>query len=59
MSKKKVKMGRPPVDPVKKRGVVTTFKLTHDERKELEADAKKHGMNISEYIVYCWQKAKA
>lgn len=51
-------MGRPPVDPTKKRGVVTTFKLTRDERRELEADAAKQGMNISEYILNCWRKVK-
>jgi hypothetical protein len=59
MNRKKPKMGRPPVDPAKKRGVVTTFKLTKQERTQLEQDAKRQGMTVSAYIVFCWQQQKA
>jgi hypothetical protein len=59
MGKKKTKMGRPPMDPKDKRSVVTSFKLTRDQRRVLGVDAKRQGMSVSEYIVYCWQQQKA
>ena len=59
MTKKKTKMGRPPLKEIDKRNKIVTLRLKKSERKELEQDAKIKGLSISNYLLECWQKSRA
>lgn len=52
-------MGRPPLKAKDKRTAIVTLRLKKSERKELEQDAKAKGLSISNYLLQCWQKARA
>jgi len=58
MTKKKKKMGRPPLKEKDKRTKIVTLRLKYSERKELEQDAKAKGLSISNYLLECWQKSR-
>jgi uncharacterized protein (DUF1778 family) len=59
MTKKKTKMGRPPLKDKDKRIKIVTLRLKPSERKELEQDAKAKGLSLSNYLMECWQKSRA
>jgi len=58
MKGKKKKMGRPPLKPKDRRTAVTTLRLTETDRKLLVKEAEAKGMSISNYLLYCWKKAR-
>ncbi len=58
MTKKKKKMGRPPLKVKDKRTALVTLRLKLSERKELEKDAKTKGLSLSSYLLDCWHKSR-
>ncbi|HYJ88083.1 MAG TPA: toxin-antitoxin system HicB family antitoxin [Pyrinomonadaceae bacterium] len=50
MKEKKPKVGRPPLPKGEARGIMTQFRLQPDEKKRLEAAAKKQGLTLSDWI---------
>jgi len=58
MSKKKAKMGRPPLKPKDRRTSIVTLRLKPSDRKQLDRDAEAKDLSISDYIFECWQKAR-
>jgi uncharacterized protein (DUF1778 family) len=58
MSKKRKKMGRPPLKANKRRTAIITLRLKPSERKQLEKDAKAKGLTLSTYLLECWKKEK-
>jgi hypothetical protein len=59
MTKRKSKMGRPPLRVKDRRTAVVTLRLKKSERKELDKDAQAKGLSISNYLLECWQKSRA
>ena len=59
MTKKKTKMGRPPLKEIDKRNKIVTLRLKLSERKELGQDAKARALSISNYLLECRQKSRA
>ena len=51
MTTEKHKMGRPLVDPAKKRGVVMTFRVTEAECAAIETAAKAAGKPVSALLI--------
>jgi uncharacterized protein (DUF1778 family) len=58
MRKKKMKMGRPALEPKDRRTEIVTLRLKPSERKELTQDAKSRDLSISNYLLECWQKSR-
>lgn len=58
MTKKKIKMGRPPKRIADRRSTITTIRLKPEDRKQLESDATVMNMSLSDYLFWCWQKAR-
>lgn len=54
----KNRMGRPPLKACERRSTITTLRLQPQARKQLEKDAKNKGMSLSDYLYWCWQKAR-
>jgi len=49
-------MGRPPIDPEKRRDVFITLRVTKVERALLEAEASKAGRTIADVLLRPWRK---
>ena len=58
MSEKKIKMGRPPIEPKNRRTAIVTLRLSPSQRKKLEKDAKAKGLSLSSYLLECWRKSR-
>ena len=56
--KKNKRMGRPPMKVCDRRSTITTLRLKPQARKRLENDAKDKEMSLSDYLYWCWQKAR-
>ena len=59
MTKKKTKMGRPPMNEKDKKVCIITVRLKKAERKQLEKEAATKGLEMSTYLLQCWQKSRA
>jgi len=59
MSRKKTKMGRPPLKAKDKRTALVTLRLKKTDRNQLEKEAKASGLSLSSYLLECWQKVRA
>jgi predicted DNA binding CopG/RHH family protein len=59
MTKKKAKMGRPPLKAKDKRTALITLRLKPSDRDRLEKEAGAKGLTISTYLLECWQKSRA
>jgi predicted HicB family RNase H-like nuclease len=58
MTKKKSKMGRPPLKAKDRKTALVTLRIKPSQRKELEQDAKAKGLSLSSYLLECWQKER-
>jgi uncharacterized protein (DUF1778 family) len=58
MSRKKSKMGRPPLKAKDKRTAIVTLRLKKTDRSQLEKEAKARGLSLSSYLLECWQKSR-
>lgn len=54
--KTRARMGRPPIDPEKRRDVFITLRVTKVERALLEAEASKAGRTIADVLLRPWRK---
>jgi hypothetical protein len=59
MKRKKAKMGRPPLKAKDRRTSFVTLRLKPSERKDIRQDAETEGLSLSNYLLKCWQKARA
>ena len=55
-SKRKKKMGRPPLPPEKVRASLITMRVTAEDRDRLEHEAREAGLSISAYLLRCWRR---
>ena len=51
-------MGRPPKPPHEKRGQVLCIRVTAQERRHLDRDAKKLGLSLGELLMRPWREEK-
>ena len=51
-------MGRPLLKVCDRRSTITTLRLKPQDREQLENDAENKGMSLSDYLYWCWQKAR-
>jgi uncharacterized protein (DUF1778 family) len=58
MVKKKIKMGRPPLNEKDRRNAFITLRLKANEYKELKQDAKTEGLSLSKFLLNCWKKVR-
>ena len=56
MSKKRKKMGRPPLPENKRRGASITLRVTARERARLKAEAKRQGVSVSDVLMRPWRE---
>jgi len=54
--KHKAKMGRPPLLPHLKRGMVLSIRITRGERARMEAEADKAGLSLAELLMRPWRE---
>lgn len=52
-------MGRPPLKAKDRRTSFVTLRLKPSERKDIKQDAETEGLSLSNYLLKCWQKARA
>ena len=52
----KARMGRPPKLRAEKWGWRVTVNMTRKEREQLEAEAKRFGMSLSQLLMRPWRK---
>lgn len=50
MREKRLKVGRPKLAKGEARGKMTQFRLQPEEKKSLDAEAKKQGLTLSDWI---------
>ena len=53
MARKRKKMGRPKKKAKDRRTALITLRLTKEQRRELERDAKAEGLSLSSYLLKC------
>jgi hypothetical protein len=58
MSRKKSKMGRPPLKAKDKRTAIVTLRLKKTDRSQLEKEAKARGLSLSSFLLECWHKTR-
>lgn len=56
--KKRKKMGRPPLPKGTARNTSVTIRLSEQERKIFESEAKRQALSLSELIMLPWREDK-
>lgn len=51
-------MGRPPMAPEDRRSAKVCIRMKAKEKRRLEAEAKKQGINVSDLIMRLWHKER-